>query len=180
MKGEVVGITTAKFSGNSSTGASIEGIGFAIPMDDVTGMIQDLQTHGYVTGAYLGVMVRDVDANAQYYGLPAGAFVESTTAGGAADKGGIKGQDIITEIGSYKVTSVSDLTRVLRKFEAGQTVTVKVYRSGQMVDCMVTLDEKPREEKPAEQATTEPQTQPQMPGGDSFQDWFDFFQDYFG
>ena len=183
MKGEVVGITTAKFSGNSSSGASIEGIGFAIPMDDVTGMIQDLQTHGYVTGAYLGVMVRDVDANAQYYGLPAGAFVESTTAGGAADQGGIKSQDIITEIGSYKVTSVSDLTRVLRKFEAGQTVTVKVYRSGQTVNCMVTLDEKPREEKSVQQEETQPQTQPQqpqMPSGDSFQDWFDFFRDYFG
>ena len=178
MKGEVVGITTAKFSGNSSSGASIEGIGFAIPMDDVTGMIQDLQTHGYVTGAYLGVMVRDVDANAQYYGLPAGAFVESVTEGGAAERGGIKAQDIITEIDSYKVTSVSDLTRVLRKFEAGQTVTVKVYRSGQEKSCTLVLDEKPRAEQAVPQE--QPQTQPQTPSGDSFQDWYDFFRDYFG
>ena len=144
----------------------------------MTGMIQDLQTHGYVTGAYLGVMVRDVDANAQYYGLPAGAFVESVTEGGAAERGGIKAQDIITEIDSYKVTSVSDLTRVLRKFEAGQTVTVKVYRSGQEKSCTLVLDEKPRAEQAVPQE--QPQTQPQTPSGDSFQDWYDFFRDYFG
>ena len=122
MNGNVVGITTAKFSGNSSSGASIEGIGFAIPIDDVTGMIEDLKNYGYVTGAYLGVMVLDVDTAAQYYGLPAGAYIESTADGGAAQKGGILAGDIVTEIGGHSVTSVSDLTRVLRKFEAGQTV----------------------------------------------------------
>ena len=181
MKGEVVGITTAKFSGNSSSGASIEGIGFAIPMDDVTGMIQDLRTHGYVTGAYMGVMVRDVDTNAQYYGLPAGAFVESVTEGGAADKGGIQAQDIITDVGGYAVTSVSDLTRVLRKFEAGQTVAVKVYRNGQVKICNLTLDEKPREEQTTQTTPQEqPQNQPQVPGGDSFEEWYEFFRDYFG
>ena len=178
MKGEVVGITTAKFSGNSSSGVSIEGIGFAIPVDDVVGMIQDLKTHGYVTGAYLGVMVRDVDANAQYYGLPAGAFVESVSEGAAAQKGGIKAQDIITEVGSYKVTSVSDLTRVLRKFEAGETVTVKVYRGGQNVSCLVTLDEKPREEQTTVQE--QPQTTPTIPQGGSFEEWFNIFRDYMG
>ena len=130
MRGEVVGITTAKFSGQSSSGVSIEGIGFAIPIDDVTGMVEDLKNFGHVTGAYLGVMVLDVDATAQYYGVPAGAYVESTTAGGAADKGGILAKDIITEIGGYPVTSVSDLTRVLRKFAAGDQVSVEVYRNG--------------------------------------------------
>ena len=177
MKGEVVGITTAKFSGNSSSGASIEGIGFAIPIDDVTGMIEDLQKYGYVTGAYLGVMVRDVDTNAQYYGLPAGAFVESTTAGLAAQRAGILAQDIIVEVGGYKVTSVSDLTRVLRKFEAGETVSVVVYRAGQNKTLSVTLDEKPQEEKTA---ATVPQQTPQLPQGGSFDDWYDIFRDYFG
>ena len=182
MKGEVVGITTAKFSGNSSSGASIEGIGFAIPMDDVKGMIEDLKNYGYVTGAYLGVMVRDVESTAQYYGLPAGAFVESADVGSAAKSGGIQAQDIIVEVGGHKVTSVSDLTRVLRKFEAGQTVTVKVYRNGQYIDCLVTLDEKPREETKQPAAQEPAQAQPQTPfsGGDSFQDWYDIFRDYFG
>ena len=61
-------------------------------------------------------------------------------------------------------------------------VTVKVYRNGQYVNCMVTLDEKPREEQTAKQEPVQPekQPQPQLPGGDSFQDWYDFFRDYFG
>ena len=175
MKGEVVGITTAKFSGNSSSGASIEGIGFAIPMDDVTGMIDDLRNFGYVTGAYLGVMVLDVDASAQYYGIPAGASVESVTAGSAAERGGIQAKDVITEVGGYKVSSVSDLTRVLRKFEAGETVSVEVFRAGQTRTLSVTLDEKPREEP---QAETQPQQiQPGSGIWDPFQEFYNYFSD---
>ena len=173
MKGEVVGITTAKFSGNSSSGASIEGIGFAIPIDDVTGMIEDLKSFGYVTGAYLGVMVMDVESSAQYYGIPAGAYVESVTEGGAAHRAGIQAKDIITEVGSYAVTSVSDLTRVLRKFAAGETVSVKVYRAGNMKTITVELDEKPREE--IVEQTQPQQYQQQVPGWDAFQDWYNFF-----
>ena len=180
MYGEVVGITTAKFSGNSSSGASIEGIGFAIPIDDVTGMIEDLKTHGYVTGAYLGVMVMDVDSNAQFYGLPAGAYVESTSEGGAAERGGILAGDIITEVGGYSVISVSDLTRVLRKFEAGQTVSVVLYRSGQKLTLSVVLDEKPREETQPTAAQPNTQQWPNLPGGNDFGDIYEYFRDNFG
>lgn len=177
MKGEVVGITTAKFSGQSTSGVSIEGIGFAIPIDDVTGMVEDLKNFGYVTGAYMGVMVMDVDASAQYYGVPAGAYVESVTPDGAADKGGIQSRDIITEVGGYSVTSVSDLTRVLRKFAAGETVSVEIYRSGQTKTVSVVLDEKPHEET---QPQTEQVPQQQAPGNDDFQQWYEYFRDYFG
>ena len=181
MKGEVVGITTAKFSGQSTSGVSIEGIGFAIPIDDVTGMVEDLKNFGYVTGAYLGVMVMDVDASAQYYGVPAGAYVDDVTAGGAAEKGGVQSGDIITEIGGYTVTSVSDLTRVLRKFAAGDTVSVEVYRGGQTKTLTVVLEEKPHEETQA-QAEQTPQQIPaqQVPEGDEFQQWYEYFRDYFG
>ena len=177
MRGEVVGITTAKFSGNSSSGASIEGIGFAIPMDDVTGMIEDLQKFGYVTGAYLGVMVLDVDTAAQYYGLPAGAYVEDATPGGAADRGGIRAKDIITEVGGYPVSSVSDLTRVLRKFTAGQSVSVEIYRAGQIKTLTVTLDEKPHEEPVQE--TQPQQTQPQQPQQWGSEGYWDPFQEFY-
>ena len=57
MKGEVIGITSAKYSGLTSSGATIEGIGFAIPMDDVIGMLRDLMEKGYISGAYLAVNV---------------------------------------------------------------------------------------------------------------------------
>ena len=180
MKGEVVGITTAKFSGQSSSGVGIEGIGFAIPMDDVTGMIEDLKNFGYVTGAYLGVMVLDVDATAQFYGVPAGAYIESVTAGSAAEKGGIQAKDIITEVGGYGVTSVSDLTRVLRKFAAGDTVSVEVYRDGQMKTLTVTLDEKPREETQPHKEIQPQQPQQEYSQDDAFQKWYDYFKDYFG
>ena len=175
MKGEVVGITTAKFSGNSSSGASIEGIGFAIPMDDVTGMIEDLQNYGHVTGAYLGVVVMDVESSAQYYGIPAGAYVESVTQGMAAQRGGIQAKDIITEVGGYEVTSVSDLTRVLRKFKAGETVSVQIYRAGQTKTVSVVLDEKPREE-----IETPAQKKPQQEqyGSDYFDDFYNYFPDF--
>ena len=187
MKGEVVGITTAKFSGKSSSGATIEGISFAIPMDDVTGMIEDLRNFGYVTGAYLGVYVLDVDAMAQYYGVPAGAYIESTIPGGAAEKGGILAKDIITEIGGYSVTSASDLTRVLRKFSAGDHVSVEIYRNGQFKTLALILDAKPHEESAAQTQLPQQeaqqdgqQMQPQMPGSDAFQEWYNYFHDYFG
>ena len=145
MKGEVVGITTAKYSGSSSSGASIEGIGFAIPIDDVASMIDDLIHYGYVTGAYLGVMVSDMDKeSADYYGMPLGAYVAEVTPGYAAERAGLKVKDIIVALGDHQVTSVSDLTRALRNFSAGDTTTVTVYRNGEKLQLKITLDEKPQ------------------------------------
>ena len=175
MQGEVVGITTAKFSGQTETGVGIEGLGFAIPIDDVVGMIEDIKLYGYVTGAYLGVYVMDVEANAQYYGLPAGAYIDGTMEGFAAEKGGIKTQDIIVELGGYEVTSVSDLTRVLRKFKPGETVVVRVYRGGQYVQLRVTLDERPQETEEEQVPETTP-PQPQN-GGNQF---WEFYKDFMG
>ena len=176
MQGEVVGITTAKFSGTSESGVSIEGIGFAIPMDDVIGMIEDLRDLGYVSGAYLGVMVMDVDPTAQNYGLPAGAFVDEVTPGYAAEAAGIRAKDIIIDLGGYEITGVTELTRMLRKFEPGQTVSVTVYREGKQVTLQVKLDEKPRE-----QTQTQPQQAYPTPGSESFEDRvYGFMDDFFG
>lgn len=173
MQGEVVGITTAKYSGTSSSGATIEGIGFAIPMDDVIGIIEDLRDYGFVTGAYLGVMVRDVDLTAQAYGLPAGAYVEEVTPGYAAEAAGLKVQDIIVDLGGYEVASVTELTRMLRKFEPGDTVSITVYRAGMELQLSITLDEKPRA------VGEEPEIL--MPGDEGFEEWYeDFIEDYVG
>ena len=178
MRGQVVGITTAKYTGSTTSGAAIEGLGFAIPMDDVMGMFQDLMEYGYVTGAYLGVYVRDVDASAQSYGLPAGAYVEEAMAGMAAERAGILAGDIIVNLGGYDVTSVTELTRVLRKFDAGQTTTITVYRNGQAIYLHITLDEKPAETTP--EASEPTQQTPNMPNGGDFEDWFEFFAPFFG
>ena len=73
------------------------------------------------------------------------------------------------------------MTRVLRKFAAGETVSVEIYRSGSTKTLSVVLDEKPHEE-PQTQAEQAPQQTPQqqMPGGDDFQQWYEYFRDYFG
>ncbi len=175
MQGQVVGITTAKYSGTSSSGATIEGIGFAIPMDDIAGMVEDLREYGYVTGTYLGVMVRDVSEAAQSYGLPAGAYVEEITSGYCAEAAGVKAQDIIINIGGYDVTSVTDLTRVLRSFEPGETTTITVYRSGKEVNLSITLDEKPQQ---LEEEETQQQVYPdssQNPFENMFPDYWEYF-----
>ena len=145
-KGEVVGITTSKYSGTTSSGASIEGIGFAIPMDDVIDMLEDLMQYGYITGAYLGVMVQDMDpAVAETYGFPMGAYVREVTPGYAAERAGMKARDIITNIGGYTIESLNDLKRVLRIFDAGDQTTICVWRSGRQIVLHIVFDEKPHE-----------------------------------
>ena len=148
MRGEVIGITTAKYTGTSASGATIEGIGFAIPISDVKDTINDLQNFGFIKSGYLGVMVQDVVAeDAQQYGLPLGALVIEVMDGGCAKKAGIMEKDIITYLGGQKVDSVNDLTRVLRNFEGGEETIVTVYRGGQEVHLTVVLDGKLPETK---------------------------------
>ena len=171
MRGEVIGITTAKYSGTTDSGASIEGIGFAIPIDDVKGIIADLVDFGYVTGAYLGVTVENMDAAAaSKYSLPIGAYVRSVEPGMAADRAGIQPKDIIVELGGKTVSSITDLTRALRNYKAGDTTTVTLVRGGSQMTLEVTLDEKPQE------TTQEPST-PVLPDsedilGDAFRKFF--------
>ena len=144
MLGQVIGITTAKYSGLTDSGATIEGIGFAIPMDDVYGMLEDLRQYGYITGAYLGVSVSDVDPNvADIYGLPMGTLVREVVEGSSAHKGGVKVSDIIVNLGGYEIKNINDLSRALRKFKAGDEITVTVHRSGALVQLTLVLDEKP-------------------------------------
>ena len=143
-KGEVIGITTAKYSGTTSSGATIEGIGFAIPIDDVIDMVEDLCVYGYIRSAYLGVMVWEVDADiAETYNLPLGVYVEEVTYGSCAEKAGVRPKDIIIELGGYPVRTMNELSKILRNLEAGQTVTIVVWRSGIEVIMDITLDEKP-------------------------------------
>ena len=171
MNGQVVGITTAKYSGTTGSGASIEGIGFAIPIDDVIGIISDLMDYGYVTGAYLGVTVSNTDAeSAAMFGLPVGAYVQSVDRGTAADRAGIQVKDIIIDLGGIKVEGITTLTRALRNFNAGDTTTITVIRSGQKLVLDITLDEKPHDLS----AAAEPEAQPTQPENGNF-DWYDRF-----
>ena len=176
MRGEVIGITTAKYSGTSASGATIEGIGFAIPIDDVRNLIEDLTEFGHIKSGYLGIVAEDVDrATADDYGLPLGARVREVTPGSCAERGGIKAKDIITNLGGQKVENLSDLTRALSKYDGGEEITVTVYRSGRETVLTVTLDVKPvAQEQTQEPVQQETQPQPMLPG-DFFPDWFNPF-----
>jgi serine protease Do len=138
-KGEVIGVVTAKYS---DTG--VEGIGFAIPINDVASIANDLINEGYVTGkAYLGVTL-DERYNAlysQYYGLPLGAYVYSVEAGSSAESAGLQAGDIIIKLGSQTVESYSDLRTAVKSYAAGDTTEICIYRAGETLNLSVTFDE---------------------------------------
>ena len=178
MYGEVIGITTAKYSGTTNSGASIEGIGFAIPIDDVMGIISDLIDYGYVTGAYMGISVKDIDKEAaSQFGLPTeGAYVVDVTKGSCADKAGVQAKDLITAVDDHKISSRTELTRTLRNYKAGDTAQVTVVRSGRELTLSITFDEKPHDTV----TETAPQEDSSMPSEGSFEDWYDYFRRFFG
>ena len=108
--GEVVGIVSAKLESTSS-GSSVEGLGFAIPINDVISMIQDIMTNGYVTNkAYLGATVGTLTQSMaqQYsYDISKGAFVYSVEENGPADQAGLQLGDVITKIDDTEITSLA-------------------------------------------------------------------------
>lgn len=175
MKGEVVGITTAKYSGTTGSGASIEGIGFAIPIDDVMDIVDDLVELGYVTGAYLGVTVQDMDPKAaSMYDIPMGAYIVSVVEGGSAHRAGIQPKDIVVGLGDYEVSNRTDLTRALRRFEAGDTTTIYYIRGGVRNEASITLDQKPKDLNAPEQSEVP------MPSEGDYDEWYDYFNRFFG
>ncbi len=138
-RGEVVGIVTAKYS---DTG--VEGLGFAIPINEAASIASDLISQGYVSGkASLGVRIdeRYNSMYSQYYGMPLGAYVYSVERGSAAETAGIQSGDIITGLGDESVSSYSELRGAIRQYSAGDTADVSLYRAGESLSVSVTFDE---------------------------------------
>ena len=143
MKGEVIGINEAKLSSNY-----VEGMGYAIPISDVEGIIgdlQNLQTRSEVDSekmGYLGVTCQDVTSDiAQQYDMPEGVYLKSVVAGCAADKAGLKKRDILTRFDGMGVTTYDTLRDRLQYYEAGETVEVTVQspENGSYVEKTVSL-----------------------------------------
>ncbi len=138
-RGEVVGIATAK-----PASYGVEGIGFAIPVNDATRIAKDLVTSGYVTGkAWLGVTVNNKynDMYAQYYGWPVGAYVDSVERNGCAAKAGIEVGDIITKLDGETIRSYDDLRSAIKRHAAGETVEIELYRADASRTVTLTFDE---------------------------------------
>jgi serine protease Do len=138
--GEVLGIVSAKYASSGT-----EGLGFAIPIDDAMAIASELISNGYITGkAKMGIDVQTMDANtASYFKTVEGAYVTLVAQGSCADIAGIKPGDIITKLGDSDVISTETLKTAKRAFKAGDTTTVVVNRSGEVLNLTITFDEEP-------------------------------------
>ncbi len=185
--GEVVGIVSAKYSSYANTAA--EGLGFAIPINDVVAMVEDIMENGRVTNRpYFAMTAGTVTANyARQNGLAveSGVQVSSVESGGAAEKAGMKPGDVIVKVGDKTITSMQDLNAVKKSYKAGDTASVTVNRSGTEVVLSITFDATP------EQTTAPQQDQQQQQNNNSYYyygngngggyyDPWDFFNEFFG
>lgn len=137
-KGEVIGVVSAKYAS-----AGVEGLGFAIPIDDAISIAEQLITNGYVTGkAYLGISVRTVTrTTAEYWGMVEGAYVVLVESGSCAETADLRPGDIITGLGDAPVKTTEDLKDAKRAYKAGDTVAVTVNRGGETLTLTLTFDE---------------------------------------
>lgn len=153
--GELVGIVNAKDSATE-----VEGIGFAIPIDNVLDIINDLMSYGYVTGQIdIGMQLTDINSNetAFYYGVnQTGCYVLSVTRGSNADEAGFRAGDLIEKVDGTKVASSSEVDAVLDDCSVGDKVTFEVYRSGKTAELTLTLAEYVPSGSTSNQSSTTP------------------------
>ena len=162
--GEVIGINSVKVSGSG-----VEGLGFAIPIDEAKPIIQDLIDHGYVRGRpSIGVEIIELTKSiAYYYDLPSsyGLYVVKPVKDGGADKAGIRANDIIIGCNGKKVETLEELNEIKNEFSAGDTITLTILRNKQEMNIDVVLtesapvkeeQEQPENAQPQEQAPISP------------------------
>ena len=131
--GEVIGIVTAKMGRGS-----IEGIGFAIPINDAIEIAKELIEYGFISDrVLLGISTQTVN----YDTMITGSLVLAVTPDSAADKAGIKVGDVIIQLDDTEVTSLESLRFELRRFDAGDTTTITVWREGARVELTITFEE---------------------------------------
>ena len=136
--GEVIGINSMKFSGDG-----VEGIGFAIPANDAKPVLADLISDGYVKGRPLiGISVRQIsDEIAEVNNLPKGLYVAEVSAGGAADKAGIKKGDVITAVDGKTVSTTQEINEIRDMHKVGDTLVFDVSRDNRLISFNVVLQE---------------------------------------
>ena len=146
LNGNLVGIVNAKISSSVSSGSSnatVEGMGYAIPSNTVSTIVEQLKNNGYVKDrATLGVKIITDSNYLEYYGATnSGALVGEVVENGAASKAGIEAGDLIIAINDTKVSSFSDLSKQLDNYQIGDKITITVSRNDQIKDFEVTLEE---------------------------------------
>ena len=146
LYGEVVGIVSAKYSSYANT--TVEGLGFAIPINDVQSIIKDIMENGSVGNkAYMAITAGTMTQQmaAQYkINATEGVFVYSVEDDGAGDKAGLKLGDVITKLNDTQITSMEDLSAAKKGFKAGDTVTLTDLRDGKEITTQLTFDAQPQ------------------------------------
>lgn len=148
VRGQVIGINTAIIPGSSGPGGegSWIGIGFAIPSNTAKHVMEDLIKTGKVSRGYLGVAIGPLsDALAKKFDVPdtSGALVQDVTAGGPADKAGLKNGDVIRKLNGQNVGDSGELTAMVTNFNPGTEVRLDIIRDGKPMTIQVTLGERP-------------------------------------
>ena len=176
-RGEVIGISTAKYS---ETG--VDGLGFAIPINDAVRIAKDLISDGFVRGkAYMGIKVGTVTASAaQYYGLVQGAIVASVEEGSCAETAGLQESDIIVAIDGKEITTDSDLIAAKKNYRAGDSAVLKVYRESKYVELTIVFDEATPDRLTTEQKDPQDSQNNNAQGFPGGGDYSDFFGEFFG
>lgn len=144
--GQVIGINSMKLA-QSSDGTSVEGMGFAIPSNEVVTITNQLVKNGKITRPQLGVKVIALNGIPEAYrerlniksDLKEGIYIASVTKGGSAAKSGIKSGDVVTKVDGKKVTDVASLHSILYSHKVGDSVNVTVNRNGSTRTIKVTL-----------------------------------------
>jgi len=136
--GEVLGIVTAKV-----VRGNVEGIGFAIPINDAIEIATELIEHGYITGRPLiGITGQTVSAgHAEYYNWVQGVYIRSVSQGSAAEAAGIAVGDIITSLAGEEIESMEALRFALKSHRAGDITSITIWRNGEIIDLTITFAE---------------------------------------
>ena len=135
---KVIGINTIKISV-----AGVEGLGFAIPINDAKPIINQLIKFGYIKGRpLLGITGQEISRSlAQYYKLPQGILIVDVTPGSGAAKAGIREQDLLTNMAGKRVTTMQQLNAIKKNYRAGDTVSVVVRRGKKQLNLRLTFSE---------------------------------------
>ncbi|SEM60415.1 serine protease Do [Mesobacillus persicus] len=143
--GQVIGINSLKISDDG-----VEGLGFAIPSNDVVPIINQLIEYGKINRPYLGVNLADLAEVPGMYlpnlpeGVTAGTMITQVDTNSAAGRAGLKAQDVIVQIDNQSVENASDLRKYLYEhLKSGDRTTVKVYRDGKAIDVEVEFSNSP-------------------------------------
>lgn len=139
MEGQVIGINTIKLSSSGYT--TVEGLGFAIPIDSAKPIVDELVEKGYVTGRpAFGFDVEQLESRISlYYDLPGKLYIRSVEPSSDAYAQGIRAGDIITAIDGHSVSTVDEFNHIKNEYAAGDQVPLTIYRSGHNYDVTVTL-----------------------------------------